>query len=76
MLSPVSLRNYYIIIYYGINLVTPLLLSNYSTVKERGHMFILLEVINVILQKKNINEFIHNEHLYFIIISKLINSLW
>ena len=56
MLSPVSLRNYYIIIYYGINLVTPLLLSNYSTVKERGHMFILLEVINVILQK-NINEF-------------------
>ena len=52
MLSPVSLRNYYIIIYYGINLVTPLLLSNYSTVKERGHMFILLEVINVILQKK------------------------
>ena len=54
MLSPVSLRNYYIIIYYGINLVTPLLLSNYSTVKERGHMFILLEVINVILQKKKI----------------------
>ena len=46
----VSLRNY-IIIYYGINLVTLLLLLNYSTVKEWGHMLILLEVINVILQK-------------------------